>query len=175
VQDLTLWLFGEGSDLDIRQMVARGVVIFVLALVLIRASGRRSFGQSSPFDACATVLLGAVLSRAVVGASPFWATVAAAAALAAMHRLLAVCCIRWARLEDLVSGREIVLVRDGSIDRQAMRHALLTERNLAEAIRQQLGHAEVEDVGRALLERDGKITVIRRASARRVPPEDNAP
>jgi len=70
VIELIHLVFGEGSDLEIWQMSMRGAVVFVVALVLIRASGRRSFGQHSPFDACITVLLGAVLSRAVVG---WWA------------------------------------------------------------------------------------------------------
>jgi uncharacterized membrane protein YcaP (DUF421 family) len=160
LQDLIAQVFGEGSSLKIWQMAARAAVIFVFALILIRTSGRRSFGQSSPFDACATVLLGAVLSRAVVGASPFWATVAAAAVLALMHRLLARACIRWQRLEDAVSGREIELVRDGRVDAEAMRRALLTERNLAEAVRQKIGERPIGDVALAMLERDGKITVI---------------
>ena len=111
------------------------------------------------------MLLGAVLSRAVVGASPFWATVAAAAGLSALHRLLAIACIRWPAFEDLVSGQEILLVRDGQVDPAAMRRALLTERNLAEAIRQKLGDAGVAEVARAVLERDGRITVIGRRRA----------
>jgi len=165
VQDFIHWLFGDGSHLEVLQMTARGIVIFAFTLMLIRASGRRSFGQSSPFDACATVLLGAVLSRAVVGASPFWATIAAATVMALLHRMLALACIRWRTLEDLVSGREIELVRDGQIDWSAMRRALLTERNLNEAIRQTLGHASISDVSRATLERDGKITVLGRRHA----------
>ena len=53
---------------------------------MIRIAGRRSFGQKTPFDACTTVLLRAILSRAVVGASPFWSAVGATMALVVMHR-----------------------------------------------------------------------------------------
>lgn len=154
------WLFGEGSDLKIWQMAARAMVMFFIALLLIRASGRRSFGQHTPFDACVTVLLGAVLSRAVVGASPFLATVAAGAALVLIHRAMSIATARWPRFEDMVSGREVVIIRDGLLDRQAMLDALLTERNLREAVRQKLGNSDFSRVALALLERDGKITVI---------------
>ena len=156
------WLFGEGSDLEIWQMAARAMVMFFIALLLIRASGRRSFGQHTPFDACVTVLLGAVLSRAVVGASPFLATVAAGAALVLIHRAMSIATARWPRFEDMVSGREVVIIRDGLLDRQAMLNALLTERNLREAVRQKLGSSDFSRVALAILERDGKITVIER-------------
>ena len=156
------WLFGEGSDLEIWQMAARAMVMFFIALLLIRASGRRSFGQHTPFDACVTVLLGAVLSRAVVGASPFLATVAAGAALVLIHRAMSIATARWPRFEDMVSGREVVIIRDGLLDRQAMLNALLTERNLREAVRQKLGSSDFSGVALAILERDGKITVIER-------------
>ena len=69
--DVIRLLFGDGTELTTWQMADRALVTFVLALAMIRLAGRRSFGQRSPFDACTTVLLGAVLSRAVVGASPF--------------------------------------------------------------------------------------------------------
>jgi len=156
------WLFGEGSDLEIWQMAARAMVMFFIALLLIRASGRRSFGQHTPFDACVTVLLGAVLSRAVVGASPFLATVAAGAALVLIHRAMSIATARWPRFEDMVSGREVVIIRDGFLDRRAMLNALLTERNLYEAVRQKLGSSDFSGVALAILERDGKITVIER-------------
>lgn len=156
------WLFGRGPELEPWQMAARAVAVFFIALVLIRASGRRSFGQHSPFDACITVLLGAVLSRAVVGASPFWSTMAAGAALVVVHRTVALGSSRWPRFEDLVNGREIVLVKDGQVDEQAMQSALVSRSNLAEAMRQQLGDVGIEAVARAVLERDGKLTVVER-------------
>src|SRR5262252_4067159 len=88
-------LFGSGSELNTLQMGLRAVAVFVLALAMIRVAGRSSFGQHRPFDACTTVLLGAVLSRAVVGASPFWATMVAGAAIVALHRAVALASLRW--------------------------------------------------------------------------------
>src|ERR1700709_2221876 len=96
-------LFGNGGHLNALQMTLRAVAVFALALAMIRVSGRRSFGQHRPFDSCTTVLLGAVLSRAVVGASPFWATMCAGAAIVALHRLIAMACLRWTWFETLVS------------------------------------------------------------------------
>jgi uncharacterized membrane protein YcaP (DUF421 family) len=153
-------VFGEGADLEVWQMAMRAAVVFVFALILIRASGRRSFGQHSPFDACITVLLGAVLSRAVVGASPFWATIASAAVLVLIHRAVALASTRWHSFEDLVNGSEIELVRGGQMDHAAMRRALVTERNIQEAIRQSLGDKSIADIARAVLETDGKVSVV---------------
>lgn len=42
------WLFGDGPELTFWQMAARAAAVFVIALVLVRVSGRRSFGQHSP-------------------------------------------------------------------------------------------------------------------------------
>jgi uncharacterized membrane protein YcaP (DUF421 family) len=158
MQSLIERLFGEGTELDALQMSARAVAVFVLALAMIRASGRRSFGQQRPFDACTTVLLGAVLSRAVVGASPFWATTCAGAAIVAMHRLVAMASLRWPAFERLVSGEERELVRDGARDAAQMRKGLITAHDLDEAVRRETGDERVR-VERAVLERDGKISV----------------
>lgn len=159
--DIFLAIFGEGPELDPWQMVARAVAIFVITLVLIRISGRRSFGQRSPFDACTTVLLGAILSRAVVGASPFLAAVAASAALVAMHRLVALANLRWPAFERLVNGTERELIRDGVRNPHEMRAALISENDLKEAIRKSFGEDSLAKVRRAVLERDGAITIVK--------------
>ncbi|MGM2885457.1 hypothetical protein ACS2R9_27050, partial [Bacillus cereus group sp. BC64] len=86
--DVVVALFGQGRMLGPGQMVLRAIVVFVVALVLIRIAGRRAFGQRSPFDHVVGILLGAILSRAVVGASPFVATVAASLAIAQLHRVI---------------------------------------------------------------------------------------
>jgi uncharacterized membrane protein YcaP (DUF421 family) len=158
MREIVRTLFGEGPDLDALQMGLRAAAVFLLALGMIRVSGRRSFGQHRPFDACTTVLLGAVLSRAVVGASPFWPTMAAGAVIVLLHRLVAMASLRWPRFESLVSGDKRELVRDGMRDQEEMAKALITARDLDEAVRDKLGD-ESRAVRRAVLERDGRVTV----------------
>ncbi|QKG54038.1 hypothetical protein [Hymenobacter sp. BRD67] len=55
------------------QMTTRSVIVFFVALALLRLSGKRTFGGSTAFDMVVKIMLGAVLSRAVVAASPFGA------------------------------------------------------------------------------------------------------
>ncbi|HVE05803.1 MAG TPA: YetF domain-containing protein [Paraburkholderia sp.] len=158
---LTAW-FGSGRDLDPLQMTLRAVVVFVVALVLIRISGRRSFGNRSPFDYVIAILLGATLSRAIVGASPFAATVAASFAMVVMHRALAWLCIRSPRLERLVVGDERVVFSHGQFNEREMHAALLTRTDVYESVRQATGACDLKDVDAAILERNGQVSVIRK-------------
>jgi uncharacterized membrane protein YcaP (DUF421 family) len=83
--------------------------------------------------------------------------------LAVVHRLVAILCCRWAALDSLVSGDPRELIRDGQVDRRALRKSLITDRDLADAILQQTGSEETAQVERAVLERDGKIVVVKRS------------
>lgn len=157
--ELIALIFGDDSHLTAAQMSARAAVVFVITLALIRISGRRSFGQRTPFDAATTVLLGAVLSRGVVGASPFAATVGAAAVLVLLHRLVGWLSVRSDRFDVFVNGRERVLVSEGRKDPKALGSALITERDLEEAVRRKLGRVDLAAVRSATLERDGEISL----------------
>ena len=158
MRELASTLFGDGSDLNALQMALRATAGFVLTLAMIRIAGRRSLGQHRTFDTCTTVLIGAVLSRAVVGASPFWSTIAAGATIVLLHRLVAVASLRWPWFESLVSGDKRELVKDGRRDEDAMRRGPITHRDLDEAVRKESGD-ESSALERAVLERDGRITV----------------
>lgn len=152
------FLFGDGSDLNALQMAMRTAIVFVSTLAMIRISGRRSFGQHRAFDACTTILLGAVLSRAVVGASPFWATICAGAVIVVLHRIVAMASLRWPWFESLVSGDKREVVTHGRRDDDEMGKALLTPQDLDEAVRKKTGD-ESSPVERAVLERDGEVTI----------------
>src|SRR4051812_18987287 len=157
-----LWVFGEGEELTSWQMAARGAVMFFILLALIRFSGRRSFGQGNAFDTALTVMIGAVLSRGVVGVSPFWPTVCGGAALALVHRLVGMASCRWAGVDRLVSGSVREVLRDGHADPVALRKSLITREDLTAAVRQKTGQDHWGAARRAVLERDGKVTVTPR-------------
>jgi len=155
---LVLTLFGEGDDLDALQMALRAAAVFLLMIPMLRVAGRRAIGQHRVFDASTAVLVGSVLGRAVVGASPFWPTVGAGVAIVVMHRLVGMACVRWPWAETLVSGDKRELVQDGRIDADEMRKGLVTRRDLDEAVREKTGD-EKTPIERGVLERDGSIMV----------------
>ena len=163
--DVVVALFGQGRMLGPGQMVLRAIVVFAIALVLIRIAGRRAFGQRSPFDYVVGILLGAILSRAVVGASPFVATVAASFAIALLHRVIG--CLRSRRLERLLVGAEREVYRNGRFDDAQMRAALITPTDVHESVRQALGADDLSDVDAAILERNGHVSIVRRSRCRR--------
>jgi len=158
MSDLVSTLFGDGTELNPWQMSLRATAVFFLTLAMIRIAGRRSLGQHRSFDTCTIVLIGAILSRAVVGASPFWSTMAAGATIVLLHRLIAMASVRWQWFESLVSGDKRELVKDRRRDEEEMRKALITDRDLDEAVRKKSGN-EASPLERAVLERDGRITV----------------
>ena len=66
--------------------------------------------------------------------------------------------LRWPRFETLISGDKRELVAAKVRNAEAMRRGLVTERDLDEAVRKKTGD-EVSPIDRAVLERDGTITV----------------
>src|SRR6202012_3326838 len=107
-------IFGEGKDLTLLQMSARGVVAFFLALFLIRLSGRRSFGMHMPLDNIISIILGAILSRAVVGASDFVPVIGVCTVIVLLHRIVAWLVAHHKKMSRLVQGEKILLFRDGN-------------------------------------------------------------
>ena len=165
--DVLMTLFGEGKDLTALQTAMRAVVVFFATLVFIRISGRRSFGQRSPFDYVVAILLGATLSRVIVGASPVVPTLAAALVIVLIHRALAWCCVRSPRLESLVVGVEREVYRDGQFNSRQMSAALITRTDVFEAARHELHALDLHDVHAAILERNGQMSLIRKGANRK--------
>jgi uncharacterized membrane protein YcaP (DUF421 family) len=155
-------LFGEGKDLNSIQMAMRAAAIFFATLVLIRISGRRSFGQRSPFDYVVAILLGATLSRVIVGASPAVPTLIASLVIVLIHRVLAWACGQSRRLELLVGGVEREVYHDGKFNVREMSAALVTRTDILETVRQELGVNGLDRVQSAILERNGEISIMRK-------------
>ncbi|MGN6165564.1 MAG: hypothetical protein ACTHOF_13585 [Flavisolibacter sp.] len=74
---LNQW-WGINENISPLEIAARSAVMFLIALVLICMSGMRPFGKGNGVDTIISFLIGAILSRGVVGATPFFSTVASA-------------------------------------------------------------------------------------------------
>lgn len=154
--------FGTSERLDILQMTVRGVVIFILALIMIRISGRRSFGLRAPVDNIVAILLGAVLSRAVVGASPFLPVVITCFIVAALHRSLSWVIARNPRLSRFVEGDKILIYKDGEFIDAHMKRVQINRDDVMQGIRRQALTDDLSEIDCVYIERNGEISAIRK-------------
>lgn len=65
-------------------------------------------------------------------------------------------------ISKLIDGEPTILVEHGKILHERLRHARLIEADLMEAARSSQGIETVEEIKFAILERNGKISVIPR-------------
>lgn len=71
MQFLNQW-WGIQENISPIEIAERSAVMFIIALILIRISGMRPFGKGNGVDTIITFLIGAILSRGIVGATPFF-------------------------------------------------------------------------------------------------------
>ena len=154
-------LFGavDGRDITILQMAARGVIVYIAVIVIVRFGKKRFLGIGSPFDIIVGVMLGAVAGRSISGSAPVVPSLAACAALVALHWLFSRLAVGSHFLGGIIKGHATLLVRDGKIDANALRKAHLSEHDLVEELRLH-NIASLDKVAEAHLERSGKISVL---------------
>ena len=153
-------LFGsDTADLNTLQMMVRAFTTFLIALVLIRIAGIRSFGSKSAFDIVLSITVGAVLSRCITGKHSYIACVSAAAILALMHRLFAMITLYSPMLGRLIKGKPDLIVSADRLDKKKMKLHNLSLEDLEQAARK-AGLKSIRDIDEAFFETDGKISII---------------
>jgi uncharacterized membrane protein YcaP (DUF421 family) len=161
--DIIITIFGEGKDLTIGQVMARAVAIFLITLILIRISGRRSFGVKTPLDNIIVILLGALLSRAIAGVSPFIPVVAASFTLVIMHRLLAWMISHSKKVKKVLEGDKILLFKEGKFIDENLKKALVNEEEVISGVRILALIDDLATVDRIFIESSGKFSIIKKA------------
>ena len=153
------WFGPDTTNLTSIQMMVRAIVTFLIALVLIRFAGIRSFGSRSAFDIVLSITMGAVLSRCITGNYSYTACVSAAAVLALMHRLFAMIAFYSPRLSVLIKGKPHMLLENDRINWKNMKRHNLSLDDLVQA-GHKMGLPSIENIALAIFETDGKITIV---------------
>ena len=159
--------------------VLRAAAVYAVLMVLIRASGKRTMGQFTPFDMLVIVLLGSAVQNSLLGKdTSLGGGLLLAVTLVAINWCVAFVTSRSARAERIVEGAPVVLARDGQLFRSVLRRELVSEQDFNEALRQN-GQMTLTDVRIALLETNGSISVVPRDSDSGKPtsamPDDSVP
>ncbi|MES2275208.1 MAG: YetF domain-containing protein [Bacteroidota bacterium] len=159
--EIFIKIFGEGKDLNAVQMSSRGVVVFIIALILIRLSGRRSFGLRTPLDNIIAVLLGAIMSRAVVGASDFVPVIICCFVIVLMHRLFGWFIATGKQFGRVVEGDKILLFENGHFIADNLKKALVCQEDVMQGVRKSALTEDMSKIKKVYMERNGDISAIK--------------
>jgi uncharacterized membrane protein YcaP (DUF421 family) len=160
--ELLIKIFGEGKDLTVWQMSARAVTVYFIAMALIRISGKRTFSKKTGFDTIIQIIFGAVLSRAIVGASPFGATIGACFALVVLHRVIAWLIIKNKSIEHFFKGDREILFENEEINQENLNKSLMTKDDLMSDVRLKANINSYDDVDTIFRENTGELSVIKK-------------
>ena len=159
--DLLLGLSATRAEqLTTAQVCLRAAVVYLILIAYVRVGKKRFLGEATAFDAILVIVIGSLASRAISGTAPFVASLAGTLVLIMMHWLISRVTRSSIRLSFLTKGRDTVLIRNGTIDRAALRGAHMSDDDLSEDLRQN-GVASATEVEEARLERSGKLSVIK--------------
>lgn len=138
--------------------------MYTALLVLVRLAGRRILAALSSYDLAAGIGLGAILGRTILGYTPSLpAGLIGFTTLFVLHaatRALA----RHRVVDSLLGSAPVLVIREGVVIPGALRRAQISEDDLRVALRRS-GIGSYSDVGAAVVERTGTVSVLRKGQA----------
>lgn len=145
------------------ESVLRGATIYLIVLVIMRLSGRRTMAQMTPFDFVLLLIVAETTQQALLG-DDFSITnaVVLIVTLVGMDILFSYL-KRWIpAFAKSLDGYPTVLIHDGEVDRRAMRRARVDMTDILTAARAKHGLERLSQVKHAVLETDSGISITPR-------------
>jgi uncharacterized membrane protein YcaP (DUF421 family) len=155
-----LGLGQEAKDLTFVNIALRGLVVFMVSLLMIRLADKRFLAKMSAFDALLGFILASMLARAINGSSSFFPTLGGGFVIVGIHRLCALLAYHWDFFGTLVKGEASILVRDGQPDHSRMRKNHISEKDLMEEARINGQVTRINSINLATMERNGQVSII---------------
>jgi uncharacterized membrane protein YcaP (DUF421 family) len=138
----------------------RSIALYVIMLIVIRLLGKRTVGNFSAFDLLVALMLGEVVDEIVYGDVNFGQGITAVFVIAAAKYLTSYLSYSSDTLNRILDGAPKILIRNGNIEYQGLKHELVNEKELLASLRLH-GISDMREVKLATMEVDGLVSVIK--------------
>ncbi|MGF1675436.1 MAG: DUF421 domain-containing protein [Rivularia sp. (in: cyanobacteria)] len=137
-----------------------GTLGYVAIIFLLRISGKRTLSKWNSFDFIVTIALGSMLGNLILSTDTSLAQGTLGIAMLVFFQLI----ITWLSVRSkifqrLIKSEATLLLFQGELQHNALRHQRVTEGEILTALRAK-GIAGIEDVEAVILETDGSFSVI---------------
>lgn len=143
--------------------VVRALFIYLFLLLVFRAAGKRQFSELTTFDLVLVLIIAEATQQGLLG-QDYSVTYAALVILTLVGAdiVLSVFKLRFPAFEKAVDGVPTVLIEEGRVLDDRMRRARVDLDDVMTQARLSHGLERLDQVRYAVLERDGRISIIPR-------------
>lgn len=142
------------------EIMTRSVAVVLLVVALTRVFGLRSFSKMSGFDFAITLAIGSVTASTALSVdTPFWQGALTLVAFFIVQAVLGWSRARWKFVFEATDNTPLLIMRDGTILHDNLRHAGMTEADLFGKLRE-ASALNLEQVRAVVFEPTGDISVL---------------
>jgi len=152
--------------------IIRTAILYLFVTVAIRLMGKRQIGDMQPNELVVTLLISEIAAIPLQDANqPVLNGVVAIFMLVIVEIIMSVLTMKYMSLHKILSGKSVIIIKDGKIDQKAMKQVRLTVVDLVELLRGQ-DVFDISTVSFAVLEVNGSLSVILKPEHRPITPKD---
>jgi len=143
------------------ESVLRATAVYVFLLVLFRLSGKRTLAQVTTFDFVLLLIISEATQQALVdGDNSMTNAFLLVATLVALNIVFSEIKQRFKAAEPVLDGLPLLIVEHGKLLHDRMAKERIDESDVLDAAREHHGLERLEQIKYAVLERNGKISII---------------
>ncbi|MBR3686842.1 MAG: DUF421 domain-containing protein [Clostridia bacterium] len=138
----------------------RTVIIYVILTIIMRIMGKRQLGELDVGELVITILLSEIASLPITNEEkPIMQAIIPIVTLATLEILTSTLLLKIPFTKKFLSSKPSVIIACGVIDRRAMKKVRISLEELISQIRQN-GIYDLDEVDYAILEENGKMSII---------------
>ncbi len=154
-------------------ILLRTVLVYAVLIATMRLMGKRQLGELEISELVTTLLISEIASLPIVDQSiPLMYAVIPLVTILTLEVILSVILLKCPRLKNLASSRPSILIRHGQVDQAELRRNRISIDELISELRQ-AGFSTPQDVDYAIVEQNGKISVLPKKQAQPASAKDS--
>jgi uncharacterized membrane protein YcaP (DUF421 family) len=160
--DGQIWNHLFQPDISLLEKVLRPIIVYFFLVIGFRLAGKRELAQLNPFDLIVLLTLSNTVQNAIIGAdNSVVGGLVGATTLLAVNYFTVRFLYHHKRIDRVVEGDAVVLIKDGKLLEDRLKQQLITREELEAAARRQ-GFMDLGDIDYAVLEAGGTLSAVAR-------------
>ena len=144
--------------------ITRTVILYIFVTLGIRLMGKRQIGEMQPNELVVTLLISEIAAIPLQDTSqPILDGVVAIFTLVILEIIISVTAMKSIIVRKLMNGKSAVIIKNGVVDKQAMKNVRMTVLDLVELLRGQ-NVFDISTVAFAVLEVNGNLSILLKSS-----------